>query len=226
MAAVAATADGPGVHPGVVIIHEIFGDQPEMREVSEQFAQRGYVAAMPDLFSGGPRFACVARTMLEVATGRPGRAMEAIGAARDWLATREDVDGERIGIVGFCMGGSFALAYIGRERHGVKVAAVNYGEVPRRADALRSACPVVASYGRKDLVTRGQAARLRAHLEQLGIEHDVKVYDDAGHSFMTEGHHPLGRLVFLPMRIGYESASAADAWRRLYSFFDSRLKQA
>jgi len=60
----------------------------------------------------------------------------------------------------------------------------------------------------------------------LGIEHDVKVYDDAGHAFMTQGHHPLGRLIFLPMRIGYENASAADAWRRLYSFFDSRLKQA
>jgi carboxymethylenebutenolidase len=223
--AVAAAPDGQGVHPGVVVIHEVFGDQPEMREVCEQFARRGYVAAMPDLFStGGPTFVCVARTMLEVASGKPGRALEAIGAAHDWLVSRDDVDGGRIGIVGFCMGGSFALAYIGRERHGVKVAAANYGEVPRRADALRSACPIVASYGRKDLGTRGQAARLRAHLEQLGIEHDVKVYDDAGHSFMTDGHHPLGRLIFLPMRIGYESASAADAWRRVFGFFDSRLK--
>ena len=104
------------------------------------------------------------------------------------------------------------------------MAAVNYGEVPKRADALRSACPVVASYGRRDLGTRGHAARLLTHLEQLGIEHDVKLYDDAGHSFMTQGHHPVGRLIFLPLRIGYESASAADAWERVYGFFDGRLK--
>jgi carboxymethylenebutenolidase len=225
VAAVVAASEGPGVHPGVVVIHEVFGDQPEMREVCEEFARRGYVAAMPDLYSaGGPRFVCVARTMLEVASGKPGRAMEAIAAAHGWLASREDVDGERIGIVGFCMGGSFALAYIGREQNGISVAAVNYGEVPRRADALRSACPVVASYGGRDLGTRGHAARLRAHLEQLGIEHDVKLYDDAGHSFMTQGHHPVGRLIFLPLRIGYQSASAADAWQRVYSFFDRRLK--
>lgn len=222
----AGAADGPGVRPGVVVIHEVFGDQPEMREVCEEFARRGYVAVMPNLYStGGPKFICVARTMMEVSSGRPGRALEAIAAAREWLASREDVDSERIGMIGFCMGGTFALAYIGSERPGVSVAAVNYGEVPKRADALRSACPIVASYGRRDLVTRGNAARLRSHLEQLGIEHDVKLYDDAGHSFMTQGEHPMGRLVFLPMRIGYESAAAADAWQRVYSFFDDRLKQ-
>jgi len=225
VAAVSAQPEGLGVHPGAVVIHEVFGDQPEMREVCEEFARRGYVAVMPNLYStGGPRFMCVARTMLEVASGKPGRAMEAIAAAQAWLASREDVDGGRIGIIGFCMGGSFALAYIGGGQSGVSVAAVNYGEVPKQADALRSACPIVASYGRRDLVTRGHAARLRTHLEQLGIEHDVKLYDDAGHSFMTPGHHPVGRLIFLPMRIGYESAAAADAWQRVYSFFDDRLK--
>jgi carboxymethylenebutenolidase len=226
MAAVAAAPEGLGLHPGVLVIHEVFGDQPEMREVCEEFARRGYVAVMPNLYStGGPRFICVARTMLEVASGKPGRATEAIAAAHTWLASREDVDGGRIGMIGFCMGGSFALAYIGREQSGVSVAAINYGEVPRQTDALRSACPIVASYGRRDLVTRGHAARLRNHLERLGIEHDVKLYDAAGHSFMTPGHHPVGRLIFLPMRIAYESAAAADAWQRVYSFFDDRLKQ-
>lgn len=227
MAAVTATPEGLGLHPGVLVIHEAFGDQPEMREVCEEFARRGYVAMMPNLYStGGARFICVARTMLEAASGNPGRATEAIAAARAWLASRQDVDGGRIGIIGFCMGGSFALAYVGREQSGVSVAAINYGEVPKRADALRSACPIVASYGRRDLVTRRHAARLRTHLEQLGIEHDVKVYDDAGHSFMTPGHHPAGQLIFLPMRPAYKSAAAADAWQRVYSFFDDRLEQS
>ena len=91
LAAVAATAAGSGVHPGVVVIHEVFGDQPEMRGVCEEFAGRGYVAVMPNLYStGGPRLACgVARTMMEVSSGKPGRAREAIAASHEWLAARD-----------------------------------------------------------------------------------------------------------------------------------------
>jgi len=223
--AAVAVPETAGPHPGVVVIHEVFGDQPEMREVCDEFARRGYVAAMPDLYSaGGPRFLCVARTMMEVASGRSGRALGYLAATHAWLAERDDVVGERVGMIGFCMGGSFALAYIGASAAEVKVAAVNYGEVPRRANALRSACPIVASYGGRDMVTRSHASRLQDHLERLGIEHDVKVYPEAGHSFMTQGSHPIGRLVFLPMRLGYEPAAAADAWERVFTFFDARLK--
>ena len=67
------------------------------------------------------------------------------------------------------------------------------------------------------------AKRLRGHLEQLGIEHDVKVYDQAGHSFMTNGHHPVGRMVFLPMRIGHEPLAAEDAYARVFDFFERQL---
>ena len=221
----AAVPEAPGPHPGVVVIHEVFGDQPEMREVCDEFARRGYVAVMPDLYSvGGPRFVCVARTMMEVASGKPGRACAHVAAAKAWLELRDDVAPERIGVIGFCMGGSFALTFIAQQAVDVKAAAVNYGEVPRRTEALRSACPVVASYGRRDIATRGHAARLREHLQELGIEHDVKLYDDAGHSFMTNGSHPFGRVVFLPMRIGYEPAAAADAWERVFAFFGERLQ--
>jgi carboxymethylenebutenolidase len=224
-----AIPETPGPYPGVVVIHEVFGDQPEMRRVCDEFARRGCVAVMPDLFSaGGPRFLCVARTMMDLARRRPGRVLGYVAAAHEWLVARDDVDRERVGVIGFCMGGSFALAYIGEpsaavNAAAVKVAAVNYGEVPKRADALRSACPIVASYGGRDMVTRSHARRLREHLEQLGIEHDVKVYDRAGHSFMTPASHPIGRLVFLPMRIGYEPRAAADAWERVFSFFGARL---
>jgi carboxymethylenebutenolidase len=221
----AAAPEAPGPHAGVVVIHEVFGDQPEMREVCDEFARRGYVAVMPDLYSaGGPRFLCMARTMMELATGRPGQAIGYLAAAQAWLAARDDVDGQRVGVIGFCMGGSFALAYVGRSAAGVKVAAVNYGEVPRSAEALRSACPIVASYGGRDMITRGHAARLQEHLERLGIEHDVKLYDGAGHSFMTAGNHPVGRLAFLPMRLGYEPSAAADAWERVFGFFGERLQ--
>jgi len=218
-----ARPEGAGQHPGIVVIHEVFGDQPEMRAVCDDFARRGYVAVMPNLFSGrGPRPICVARTMIEASRGKVN---DDIDAARAWLAEQENVDGNRIGVIGFCMGGGFALAYVAGGRPGVRAAAVNYGEVPKEASKLYGACPIVGSYGGKDkMVGRSQAERLSQHLDALGIEHDVKVYDDAGHKFMTEGDHPIGKLVFLPMRLGYSANAAADAWRRVFDFFDARLE--
>ena len=220
------TSSGP--RPGVVVIHEVFGDQPEIRAVCDEFASRGHVAVMPDLFStGGPRALCVARAMAESATGKAGRISGYIEATREWLARQEDVDGGRIGVIGFCMGGAFALAYLGSGRSGVRVASVNYADVPRDAERLRGACPIVASYGRRDLMLgRRPPQLLRRHLEQLGIDHDVKVYDQAGHGFMTQGHHRVGRLIFLPMRYGYVADAAVDAWQRVFAFFDDRLEQA
>jgi carboxymethylenebutenolidase len=106
----------------------------------------------------------------------------------------------------------------------VRAASINYGEVPSQAASLRRTCPIVASYGRRDMIMRRSEERLRSHLEELAIEHDVKLYDDAGHGFMTQGSHPIGRLVFLPMRLGYAPDAAADAWRRVFAFFDDRLQ--
>jgi len=218
-----ARPEGAGPHPGVVVIHEVFGDQPEMRAVCEDFAAHGYVAVMPDLFSGrGPHPICVARTMVDVSRGKVNADID---AARGWLTEQDDVDGERIGVIGFCMGGGFALAYIAGGRPGVRAASVNYGQVPKERAKLRGACPIVGSYGAKDmLLGRAHAERLSRHLEALGIEHDVKVYEDAGHAFMTDGHHPIGKLVYLPMRLGYVPHAAADAWPRVFDFFDARLK--
>jgi carboxymethylenebutenolidase len=214
-----------GSGPGVVVIHEVFGDQPEMRAVCDEFAEHGYVAVMPDLFSRGRlRTICVARAMIEASSGKPGRVSEHIDAARRWLAGQEDVDGQRIGVIGFCMGGGFALAYVAGGPPGVCAASINYATVPKATSSLRAACPIVASYGGRDAVMRGHASRLRAHLEKLGIEHDVKVYDNAGHSFMTQGHHPIGKLVFLPMRLRYAPQEALDAWQRVFAFFDDRLR--
>jgi carboxymethylenebutenolidase len=208
----------------VLLIHEVFGDQPEMRAVCEELARHGYAALMPDLFSTrGPRPICIARTMRDASRGNVN---EDLDAARAWLAAQPDVDADRIGVIGFCMGGGFALAYVAGGRPGVRAAAVNYGQVPKDAAALRGACPIVGSYGARDkIVGRSHAERLSRHLEAIGIERDVKVYDNAGHCFMTQGHHPIGKLVYLPMRLGYVPDAAPDAWQRVFAFFDDRLPE-
>jgi carboxymethylenebutenolidase len=205
--------------PGVIVLHEIFGAQPEILDVADRFAERGYGALAPDLFSGGVRLMCLARAMLESSRGRPGAVTAAIEASRAWLAARPDIDAERLAVIGFCMGGGFALTYAAGSRPGLRAAAVNYGQVPADAEQLRGACPVVASYGGRDRVIGPQGERLREHLTQLGIEHDIKTYPDAGHSFMTEGHHPIGRLVYLPMHLRYEPRAAEHAWARVFEFF-------
>jgi carboxymethylenebutenolidase len=200
--AAVARPESDGPHPGVVVLHEAFGDQPEIRAACDRFAEHGYVAVMPDLFSDGPRALCMARAMKETRIGKPNRVNGYIDAARIWLGEQDDVDGERIGVIGFCMGGGFALAYV-------------------------AGGPIVGSYGGRDkVIGRPHAERLSDHLEALGIEHDVKVYDDAGHSFMTQGSHSIGKLVFFPMRLGYAPDAAADAWQRVFAFFDARLKAA
>jgi carboxymethylenebutenolidase len=208
---------------GVVVVHEVFGVAPEMVDVAERFAARGWGALVPDLFSHGTRVGCLVRAMRESASGARGPVSADIEAARAWLASRADVDGDRLAVVGFCLGGGLALAYAAAGPPGVRAAAVNYGQVPRDQAALERVCPVVGSYGGRDRVYGPQADRLDRHLTALGIPHDVKVYPEAGHSFMTDGHHPIGKLIYWPMHLGYSPQGADDAWTRMFAFFDQHL---
>jgi carboxymethylenebutenolidase len=212
--------------PGAVIVHEVFGMAPEVLDVADRFAAHGWVGVVPDLFSAGNRFLCVLRTMVESRSTRPGRVTAELEATRAWLATRPNVDGARLAVIGFCLGGGFALVYAASAPDGVRAASVNYGGVPRDRSALRNICPVVASFGRRDRVYGPQAKRLEDHLQALGVAHDVKLYADAGHSFMTDGHHPVGRIVFFPMHLGYAPADADDAWARTFAFFDQHVMGA
>ena len=221
--AVPSDALATGGWPAVIVLYEVFGMTPEMIEVAERFARNRYVALVPDLFSAGPRLACMVRAMVESSRGRPGGTTARIEAARLWLSGRPEVDRKRLGVIGFCMGGGVALAYATTRPDGVGAVSVNYGQVPRDLVALRRACPIVASYGGRDLVYGRQASRLSKALATFGVENDVKVYAEAGHSFLTDGHHPVGRLVFFPMRLGYHRPAADDAWQRIFSFFDRHV---
>ncbi|MFI7639354.1 dienelactone hydrolase family protein [Nonomuraea sp. NPDC049400] len=212
-----------GGWPGMVVVHEIYGIEPDMLDVVDLFAERGYAAVLPDLYSHGTRIGCLSRAMHQFVTGKPGRAAADIDATRQWLAGREDVDGERLGLIGFCMGGGFALAYAASAPPGVRAASVNYGAVPRDREELRSVCPVVGSYGGRDQGFRPHGRRLQEHMRALGIEHDVEIYPGAGHSFMTDGHHPVAKLALFPLRHGLVRAAADDAWQRTFDFFDKHV---
>jgi carboxymethylenebutenolidase len=217
-----AVPDGDGPWPGVVAIQEALGLNDILRRQVDRLAAAGYLTLAPDLYSDGGAARCVMGTFRALLAGH-GKPFADIDAAADVLRGRDDCTG-KVGVIGFCMGGAFALV---AATHDFDVASVNYGFLPRHPErALAGACPIVASYGRRDLSQRGAANKLARTLSDLEVEHDVKEYADAGHSFLNDAYYgprPLHRLQritgFAP-----EPKSAVDAWNRIETFFAEHLK--
>ena len=210
---------GPGPWPGVVVIHEAFGLNDDIRRKADELAAHGYLALAPDLYNGKSWVRCVRGAFRQV-RAQSGPAFDALDAARAFLAARDDCTG-RTGVIGFCMGGGFALLCAPRE--GFAVASVNYGEVPKDAEgALAGACPLVGSYGGRDMMGTSHPERLQRALTVLEIPHDVKVYPGAGHHFMSESAG-VGAVLTKMARMSYQHADAADAWQRIFAFFGEHL---
>ncbi len=208
--------EGPGPFPAVVVLHEIFGVDDEMRKQVAHLASLGYLALMPDLFSAGGMMKCIRSTMKALRSGT-GRTYLDIEAARQWLLARDDASGG-VGVIGFCMGGGFAIMTVDR----FDVAAVNYGILPEDLDdAFADSCPVVGSYGAKDPTLKGATAKIELALTKRGIDHDLKEYPEAGHVFMNERlNGPLWlRPIVRVLNFGPHPESAADAWTRIDTFF-------
>ena len=216
--AVPPVGDGPW--PGVVVLHESFGLNDDIRQQADRLAAAGYLALAPDLFSDGGRLRCLRATFRAAMSGR-GKAFDDIETARTWLAGHESCTG-RVGVIGFCLGGGFALLTAAR---GFDASAPNYAHLPKDLDgALDGACPVVASYGGKDKTLRGTAATLEAGLEHAGVEHDVHEYPDAGHSFLNRHDLGPGGALLRVAGIGYHDPSAEHAWGRILRFFEVHLR--
>jgi carboxymethylenebutenolidase len=204
-----------GARRGVVIIHEIFGRQPEIDRVVERFARAGYAAVAPDLMRRG-KFACLRDVFGAMRTG-DGISVRQGHNARAWLCARAGIEPAHVGLIGFCFGGGYALA----AGAGWGAISANYGVVPAEK-ALQKIGPVIACYGSRDKTMRKAPVQLRERLAAVGHKDAVVLEFDAGHSFLTDGKPHLTQRI-LPMGFGDHPEVREEAWKKIFAFFDGRL---
>ena len=206
-----ARPEGDRPFPGIIIIHEINGLTDHIRDVAARFARQGYVALAVDLLAGRNRTVCMARFIGQLVSRSPNNSsVSELKAALTHLAAQPGVDAARLGAVGFCMGGSFAVLWACTDDR-LKAIAPFYAQNPRPLEAVRRMCPVVGSYPGADFTARS-GRRLDASLTRYDIPHDIKIYPGAKHSFFND----QGK--------SYDAAASADAWTRITAFFAERLK--
>lgn len=208
-----------GARRGVVVLHEIFGRQPEIDQVVDTFAERGYAAVSPNLLSNGPHAVCLVRAFRTIARGE-GAQIDQILATRRWLIENTGLSESHIGLIGFCMGGGFALA-AGR---GWGAVSTNYGDIPPD-EVMRGLGPVIGCYGGRDKIFGKHGATLEARLHKLGVPCETHTFPTAGHAFLTDGHHPIAAFLSKPFfHVAYNPEVAAAAWQRIFAFFDRQLE--
>jgi carboxymethylenebutenolidase len=205
-----ATPDGPGPHPGVVVIHEAHGLNDNIKEITRRFADAGYIALAVDLFTDRNRAVCMTRYMAGLLLGSVNaHGIYDLKAALTYLAKSRDVDAKRMGAIGFCMGGGFAIAWACTDSR-LKAIAPFYSTNPRPLDLVRRLCPVVGSYPENDF-TANSGRKLDEALDKSEIAHDIKIYPGARHSFFND------------RGTAYDKSAAEDSWARVIKFFGEQL---
>jgi len=207
-----ALPGGVGPHPGVVVVHEVFGLNDNIRGSCRRLAAEGYAALGVDLFEGRNRAVCMARMFVGGMAGNLDYyGVPALKAALGRLAGHPGVDAARIGAVGFCLGGSIVLTWACTDNRLTAIASF-YGVAPKPREAIRRLCPVVGSWPGKDITTKAGGI-LETGLTAAGIPHDLKVYPGTRHSFFND-----------QLRV-YDPGAAADSWQRVLAFFAEHVRR-
>lgn len=218
----AAKPAGGGNRPGIVVLHDITGMNDDARVYADRFSTAGYTAVAPDLYSRGKCAIQCIRSVLRQLEAGSGAAFDDIEASRQFLLSQVDSSG-KVGVVGFCMGGGFALLAAVKD---FDASAPYYPYVNTdRYGALEGACPVVASFGAKDaFLGSGRAAKLESTLTAYDVPHDVKQYPEVGHSFANRPPTIVYAASTILTGSRYNHDASEDAWQRVVAFFDQHLR--
>ena len=205
----------PGPRPAIIVVQEWWGLNDHIQDVTRRWAQEGYVAIAPDLYSRlGHRVTTDAAEAGKLMnTLRMEDGLTDLHATVAYLRTVEGVDANRLGVTGFCMGGSYALM-LPCVNPAMKAAVVFYGQVPNPDTTLKAlACPVLYFYGEEDgWITKADVQRLQAALKKYGKAGEIKTYPGASHAFFNDTRPEV-----------YRAHEAQDAWRRAVTFFKQHL---
>jgi carboxymethylenebutenolidase len=221
IAAFLARPGGPGPYPAMLVLQEWWGLNDHIKDIAMRFAREGYVALAPDLYS---------RQGNKVTTD-PGEAGSLMGNLRDEVALKDlqaavaylknqpPVDAGKIGVIGFCMGGTYALLSAANIPD-IKASAPFYGQIVYDRpggpidQVAKLGCPLMYIYGDADgWITGDHVDRLEAALKQHGKNGQVIRYKGAPHAFFNDTRPE-----------SYRPDDARDAWDRTLRFFTQHLK--
>ncbi len=201
--------------PAILIVQEWWGLTEHIKDIARRYAAEGYVAIVPDLYSrlghALPTDAGEAGKLMNTLKQEDG--LTDLNATVAYLKSVPEVDAAKIGITGFCMGGSYALMLpcVSPE---IKAAVPFYGQVPNPDTPIQKlACPVLYLYGEDDgWITKADVQRLEAALKKYNKAGEIKTYPGAPHAFFRDTDPSV-----------YRPEAARDAWVRTKAFFKQHL---
>jgi carboxymethylenebutenolidase len=195
----------------IIVIHEWWGLNEHTKDIARRYADEGFVALAPDLYAGRvTKDAKEASALMHDLD--PERGIVVLTSALDHLQTVDGVAADRIGVTGFCMGGSFALLLACRDLR-VKCAVPFYGDIPSDDELKNLTAPVLFIGASKDgWITPAKIRGLDASLKRLGKPHEIEIYEGADHAFFNDTRPEV-----------FNANAAADAWMRATSTFREAL---
>ncbi|HTJ85756.1 MAG TPA: dienelactone hydrolase family protein [Terriglobales bacterium] len=204
---------GKGPFPAIIVIHEWWGLNDWVKEQGSKLSDLGYVTLAVDLYRG--KVATTPDEAHEIMRGVPeDRAKRDLHAAFNFLQSQPDVKKNRIGAIGWCMGGGYSLD-VALEEPDLAADVINYGHLATDPAALKKInAPILGLFGAQDRgITPDDVKKFEEQLKQLGKKVDVTIYPDAGHAFENPNN-----------KDGYRPQDAADAWGKTVKFFAANLK--
>jgi carboxymethylenebutenolidase len=208
------TPAGKGPFPALIVIHEWWGLNDWVKEQASKLSDQGYETLAIDLYRG--KVATTPDQAHEIMRGVPeDRAKRDLHAAFEYLSSLPNVKKDRIGSIGWCMGGGYSLD-VALQEPALAATVINYGHLATDPESLKKIdAPILGLFGGQDRgIPPDDVHKFEASMKQLGKRIDVKIYDDAGHAFENPNN-----------KDGYRAADAADAWQRTVDFLASTLKK-
>jgi carboxymethylenebutenolidase len=211
--AVLYTPNGNGPFPALVVIHEWWGLNDWVKEQARKLADQGYETLAIDLYRG--KVGTTPEEAHELMRGVPeDRAQSDLLAAYDYLASQPNVKKNRIGAIGWCMGGGYALDLAVLQPK-LAVDVINYGHLATEDSTLKKInAKVLGIFGGQDRgITPDSVHTFEQQMRKLGKVIEIKIYPDAGHAFENPNN-----------KGGYKPEDAKDAWNRTLKFLNENLK--